>query len=61
MHLSNNLQTLNSEFGTTYASDDDLRKYMKNNKTDCALAIFNWNNDIAFPQYITEAIDHVCQ
>jgi hypothetical protein len=25
------------------------------------LAIFNWNNDIAFPQYITEAIDHVCQ
>lgn len=59
--ISNDLQKLNSIFGTTYTSDDDLRKYMKNNKTDCALAIFNWSDDIAFPQYITEAINHVCQ
>lgn len=59
--LSNDLQKLNSVFETTYPSEDDLRKYMKNNKTDCALAIFNWNGDITFPQYITEAIDHVCK
>lgn len=59
--ITNDLQKLNSIFGTTYPSDDDLRKYMKNNKTDCALAIFNWSDDIAFPQYITEAINHVCQ
>ncbi len=61
MLLSNDLQKLNSIYGTLYTYDDDLRKYMKNNKTDCALDIFNWNNDITFPQYITEAIDHVCQ
>ena len=61
MLLSNDLQKLNSIFGTSYTSEDDLRKYMKNNKTDCALDIFNWNNDITLPQYITEAIDHVCQ
>lgn len=59
--LSNDLQKLNSVFGTSYTSEDDLRKYMKNNKTDCALEIFNWDKDISFPQYITEAIDHVCQ
>jgi len=59
--ISNNLQTLNSIFGTEYTSNDDLRIYMKSNKTDCALAIYNWNIDIAFPQYMTEAIDHVCK
>ncbi|MEL7597215.1 MAG: AAA family ATPase [Clostridiaceae bacterium] len=61
MLLSNNLQILNSVFNTKYKSNDELRIYMKNNKTDCALAIFNWSNDIAFPMYIIEAIDHVCQ
>lgn len=59
--LSNDLRKLNSVFETTYTSEDDLRKYMKNNKTDCALAIFNWNGDITFPQYIMEAIEHVCK
>ena len=58
--ISNDLQKLNSVFGTSYTTEDDLRKYMKNNKTDCALDIFNWDNDFTFPQYITEAIDHVC-
>lgn len=61
MLVSNNLQKLNLIFSTAYTSNDDLRKHMKNSKTDCALAIFNCDDDIAFPQYITEAIDHVCK
>jgi len=59
--VSNDLQKLNAIFEASYTSDDELRKSMKSNKTDCALAIFNWSDDISFPQYITEAINHVCQ
>ncbi len=31
-------------------------KYMKENKTDCALKIFDTDIDIQFPQYILNAI-----
>ena len=43
-------------FGTQYANEDDLRKYMKHNKTECAMAIFNTSETIVFPDYIMEAI-----
>lgn len=59
MLISNDLQTLNLVFEVDFKSEDDIRKYMKGNKTDCALAIFNWDKDISFPGYITEAIEHV--
>lgn len=35
----NSRVNLNSVFGTTYTTDDDLRIYMRANKTDCALKI----------------------
>ena len=52
----NNRQLFNEIFGTEYASDDDLRKYMKHHKTECALAIFDTDKQISFPDYISEAI-----
>ena len=51
-----NLELFNSLFGTEYADVDDLRKYMKHHKTECALAIFDTNQEIVFPDYILEAI-----
>lgn len=56
---SNNLQLFNSLFGTSYTELDDLRKYMKHNKTECALAVYDSDSDIdiVFPEYILEAIN----
>lgn len=53
---SDNLKLFNSLFGTSYTELDDLRKYMKLNKTECALAVYDSDIDIAFPEYILEAI-----
>lgn len=46
----------NRIFGTGYTSDEELRKYMKQNKTECAMAIFDTSEAVAFPDYILEAI-----
>ena len=54
---SENLDLFNHLFGTSYTELDDLRKYMKHNKTDCALAIYDSDIDIIFPKYILEAIN----
>lgn len=51
-----NLSLFNSIFGTDYKTIDALQKYMKSHKTECALAIFESNEEIAFPNYILEAI-----
>ncbi|WP_146549736.1 ATP-dependent nuclease [Rummeliibacillus suwonensis] len=53
---ANSLETLNSIFGTDYSKDDELHKFMKSHKTDCALKIFSSNNKIDYPKYIMEAI-----
>lgn len=51
---------LNTILGTAYASDDELHIYMRANKTECALKIFNYTNTAAlsvqYPQYILDAI-----
>ena len=52
----NSLQKMNTIFDTFYKTDNELHRYMKNNKTECALKIFNTNEDIKFPNYILEAI-----
>ena len=52
----NNLSKFNTIFGTTLTTDDDLHKYMKSNKTECALAIFDTEEPITFPTYILDAI-----
>lgn len=59
MLKENSLTLFNELFGTNYSSEDELRKYMKHNKTECALAIFDTKADVKFPQYITEAIAYV--
>ena len=53
---SNSLDFLNSIFETKYETEDELRKYMFHNKTDCALRIFNSDKGISFPEYIMEAV-----
>lgn len=53
---ANNLETLNSIFDTDYTTTDELHKYMKANKTDCALKIFSSETKINFPDYIKRAL-----
>ena len=53
---ANNLQLFNAIFGKKYATEDDLRKYMKEHKTECALSIFNSKQKINYPDYITRAV-----
>ena len=54
---ANDLGILNIIFETTYVTDNELLKYMKDNKTLCALKIFETEKDINFPQYIMDAIN----
>ena len=56
MLKANNRELFNRVFGTKYDNNDDLLKYMKQNKTECAMAIFDFTEAIAFPDYILEAI-----
>lgn len=53
---ANDRKTLNEIFETKYEDDDELRKYMHANKTECALAIFSHRTKINYPDYITKAI-----
>lgn len=53
----NDLQKLNTILDTSYSTEDELHKYMKQNKTECALKIFNTTEDIILPDYIIEAIE----
>lgn len=53
---ANSLQLFNTIFGKKYATEDDLRKYMKEHKTECALSIFNSKQKINYPDYIIRAV-----
>lgn len=52
---SNSVETFNTLFRTKHKLDD-LHRYMRNNKTECALAIFSSETKITYPQYILDAI-----
>ena len=52
----NSLQVFNDILGKAYKSEDELLKYMKRNKTECALKIFNSSKRIKYPEYIMKAI-----
>jgi putative ATP-dependent endonuclease of OLD family len=52
----NDLKKLNLILGTNYDRVDDLHKYMKENKTECALRVFDTGEDLKFPDYIMKAI-----
>lgn len=53
---ANNLTTLNTLFGTSYTTDDEMHKYMKSNKTDCAIKVFVSEDSIVLPDYILNSI-----
>lgn len=53
---ANSRELLNKILGTTYQTDDELLKYMKANKTESALKIFETKETLNFPQYILDAI-----
>lgn len=48
--------TLNPILGTSATTDDELRIYMRANKTESALAIFGSTTKITYPDYIQRAI-----
>ena len=52
----NGLQNFNKILETSFDRLDDLHKYMKQNKTACALKVFDTEEDMEFPDYIIEAI-----
>ena len=53
----NNIGTLNEIFETTYTEEDDMHKYMRANKTDCALKVFESDKKVNYPNYINDAIN----
>lgn len=53
----NSLDIFNNIFGTNYTVIDDMHKYMKTNKTDCALKIFESSVRIEYPGYIKNVIN----
>jgi len=52
----NGLDNMNKILGKNYSNENDLHKFMKNNKTECALRLFNYQGKIIFPKYILDAI-----
>lgn len=52
----NGLEKMNRVLNTKYNHVDDLHKYMKEHKTECALKVFDSDEDIKFPKYILDAI-----
>jgi putative ATP-dependent endonuclease of OLD family len=52
----NDLQNFNKILETGFDRHDDLHKYMKQNKTECALKVFDTEEELKFPDYIIEAI-----
>lgn len=54
---SNSLNTLNAILGKQFTDDSALLKYMKNNKTDCALKMFETTQAWCAPAYIGNAIE----
>lgn len=52
----NGLKKLNTVFETSYGKEDEMHKYMKEKKVECAFKIFDTAEEITFPKYILNAI-----
>ena len=50
------LELMNQVLDTTYETENELHRYMKSNKTKCALKIFESEEVVVFPEYIENAI-----
>ncbi|MFQ5779158.1 MAG: ATP-dependent endonuclease [Nitrospiria bacterium] len=53
---ANSLERLNAVLCTDFSNDDDLLSHMGEHKTDTALKVFEFDEDLEFPDYICEAI-----
>lgn len=53
---ANGRAVINKVLGKSFEADDELLKYMENNKTDCALKIFESSETITMPEYIRAAV-----
>ena len=52
----NGLEKLNKIFGTSHKGVNSMHLFMRANKTECALRIFDTSEEISFPKYILDAI-----
>lgn len=53
----NSLNLLNSILDKSYTSSEDLLKFMKAHKVDCALCLFDYTGEeFVFPEYIKKAV-----
>lgn len=52
----NGLESMVSILDTEHTEVDELHKYMRLNKTECALKVFDTTEKVVFPQYILDAI-----
>jgi len=52
----NDLEVLNKALSKNFTDKEKMKDYMKNNKTECALKIFENKEPIVFPDYIEDAI-----
>jgi putative ATP-dependent endonuclease of OLD family len=53
---ANGRETLNSLLGRQDLDNDTLSKWMKGNKTECALALFEASQGVKIPSYIQDAV-----
>ncbi|MCH8572196.1 AAA family ATPase [Nesterenkonia sp. AY15] len=58
---SNGYEKLERMLGKTFGSDEDVCKWMQDNKnkTEAALRLFNSNEMLTLPKYLSEAIDAI--
>lgn len=53
---ANGLAKLNKMLGANFATDEELLDHMRDNKTDCALKLFDHADELTIPDYIQNAI-----
>lgn len=53
---ANSLDLFNQIFEVSHENENEMHKYMKKHKTECALKIFAYNSKIKYPLYIERAI-----
>lgn len=53
---SNSIELFNTIFDKNYTTENEFHKYMKLNKTECALKIFDTEEAIQFPNFISDVI-----
>ena len=57
MVRANSLELMNKVLNQNAKNEDEIIKYMVDNKTECALKIFETSEDIKFPSYVENAIN----